>query len=141
MPLVNTDSSIEIMSRELRYNRRREVKRMASSTALETKTEVKSAVETLRDEAVEQNRRAKTADHYRDRKVAYQKKADAISTLVILGHAEVDSIEFKGGRPVVGLTLAGNVRLHAIPTELSVPARELVFRQVIARWNGCAGNK
>ena len=111
---------------------------MASNRTQSTTTQTESSVERLRDEAVEQNRRAKTAGRYRERKIAYQKKADAVSTLILLGHVEVDSIDFKGGRPVVGLTLTGNVRLHAIPTDLTPSAREIVFRQVVACWKRCA---
>lgn len=109
---------------------------MSPNFRLETEASAESRLDTLRAEAVEQNRRAKLGRGY-ERKLAYRKKANALSLLVLLGHAEVDSIEFKGGQPVVGLTVTGNVRLHALPNELSQAAREIVFRQVITCLNGC----
>src|SRR5437016_5132792 len=91
-------------------------------------------VKVLCAEAVEQGRQAKLL-HGRDRRTAYQKKGTALSLLVLLGHAEVDSIELKGGQPIVGLTVAGNVQLHVLPSQLTSDAREVVLKQLTTYLN------
>jgi hypothetical protein len=91
-------------------------------------------IQSLCEEAVEQNRLAKVSGG-RDRRTAYQRKGQALSMLLLLGHAEVDSVLLKGCRPVVGLTLPTGDQLHVLPSQLTHEAREIVFRQIATAWN------
>mgnify|MGYP001286476281 CR=1 FL=1 len=113
---------------------RKGIEQMKTVSELETQAEARTRIENLRCEAIEQNRRAKLTHGYA-RKVAYQKKAEALSTLVLMGHAEVNSVEIWGGRPVVGFTLADH-KLHAVVCELSADAREIALRQITACLSG-----
>ncbi len=81
-------------------------------------------------QAVESNKEAKMAVG-RARRMAYQKKAAALSMLLLLNHAEVDSVTFCAGQVTLGLTLAGGVsKQHSRPEHLSDDAREVALRQV-----------
>lgn len=86
-------------------------------------------VKALCDEAVEQSRLAKVSNG-RAKREAYARKGRALSLLLLMDRAEVDSVEFRGGRPVIGLTLVSTIPLHALPTQLTADACEIVLRQI-----------
>ena len=93
----------------------------------------------LCNEAVEQNRLAKVS-RGRDRRLAYQRKGQALSTLLLLGHAVVDSLLFRGCQPLVGLTLPTGDQLHVMPVQLTPDACEIVFRQIKNAWSDTLRN-
>ena len=94
---------------------------------------IQERVTELCREAVEQSRWAKERTGWAKR-VAYERKGALLSLLLLMDHAEVDSVEFRAGRPMIGLTLPTGDRLHAITTQLTPDAREVAFRRIETFW-------
>jgi hypothetical protein len=82
----------------------------------------------LREEAVLCNREAKLSSG-RARKQWYERKSAALNHLILLGYAEVDSVEFQYGQARVGIT-SGPIQLHVPPRDLSDDARDVVWQQI-----------
>ena len=84
-------------------------------------------------DAVEQNRRAKQTSGWA-RRAAYDRKCELLSLLLLMDHAEINSVEFWAGCPTVGLTLPSGDKLHAVITRLTPDAREVAFRRIEKFW-------
>src|SRR3989442_12878104 len=80
-------------------------------------------------EAIEMSRLAKEVTGPARRGV-YRRKEEILSGLLLMDHVEIDSVEFRAGCLMIGLTLPTADRLHALTTHLTLDAREVAFRRI-----------
>ncbi len=103
----------------------------------ETESDETCVMRLCRD-AVEQNRLAKEKTGWA-RQVAYQRKNELLSLLLLMDHVEINSVEFPGGCPIIGLTLpAIGHRLHAGVNQLTPDARDVAFRRIERFWESAS---